>query len=361
MSVASERLPKKHPGSLLLACLMVLAMTGGTALAAVFPITITASSSTKAYGTPITFVTANAPTPSPDYTITGALQPGDTVDSVTLTSAGTPAAAPVSGSPYSIVPSAAVMTITSGNTYTITYVNGSLTVTPRAPTLADPAYRRPILMPESQTNPWTNLAPNALADYFTYVPFKNADAVALGFPATCGNPAAVGATAADFASTEDCYSISVKKFQHELSLPAAWGFGGSGLINPATGIPYGPVTWVYGYGSGGANWILPYYDTTKPGVVANTPVTGNAPAPFANGTLASTGIWHWPAPTIKGTKGRPVRVQWLNDLVNEKPTGFDPTICGATPADCFPYNRIVTHVHGAQDRKSTRLNSSHRL
>lgn len=348
MNAVSIKWPKKCRGSLLAACLMLLSLMGGTALAAVFPITVTASNSTKVYGTPVTFVTANAPTPSPDYTVTGALQPGDTVDSVTLTSDGAPAAAPVSGSPYSIVPSAAVMTITSGNTYTITYVNGSLTVTPRASTLADPAYRRPILMPESQTaTAWTNLLPNALADYFTFVPFKNADAVALGFPATCGNPTAAGATAADLASTEDCYSISVKKFQHELSLPAGWGFGGNGLIDPATGTPYGPITWAYGYGSGGANWILPYYDTTKPGVVANTPVTGNAPAPFADGTLASTGIWHWPAPSIKGTKGRPVRVQWLNELPNEIPTGFDPSICGATPADCFPYNRIVTHVHGA--------------
>lgn len=331
-----------------LLCLMFLAMSWGTADAVNFNITITANNITKVYGTPITFVTANTPTPSPDYTVTGALQPNDTVDSVILTSAGAPAAAPVSGLPYSIVPSGAVTTSPVGNTYTITYVNGIMTVTPRAPTLADPAYRRPILMPESQTaTAWTNLLPNALADYFTFVPFKNADAVALGFPATCGNPTAVGATVADMTSTEDCYSISVKKFQHELSLPTAWGFGGSGLIDPATGTPYGPITWAYGYGSGGANWILPYYDTTKPGVVANTPVTGNAPAPFANGTLASAGIWHWPAPSIKGTKGRPVRVQWLNDLPNEKPTGFDPSICGTTPSDCFPYNRIVTHVHGA--------------
>ncbi len=95
------------------------------------------------------------------------------------------------------------------------------------------------------------------------------------------------------------------------------------------------------------DWVSPYYDTTKPGVVANTPVTGNAPAPFANGTFATTGIWHFPAPTIKGTKGRPVRVQFLNDLPNYKQTGFDPTLCGDKPTDCFPYNRIVIHVHGS--------------
>lgn len=204
-----------------------------------------------------------------------------------------------------------------------------------------PEYRKPVLLPVSQTNVWSNVVPNALADYYTYVPYTTADAVKLGFPSSCGNLAK-----GDVASSEDCYSISVKKFQQGFSLPAAWGFGGQGLLDE-TGTPFGANTWVYGYGSGGANWTLPYYDTTKPGVIANTPVTGNAPAPFANGAITSAGIWHFPAPTIKGTQGRPVRVQWLNDLPNEKPTGFDPTVCDSSPLDCFPYNRIVTHVHGA--------------
>jgi FtsP/CotA-like multicopper oxidase with cupredoxin domain len=208
-------------------------------------------------------------------------------------------------------------------------------------TIALPEYRKPVLLPVSQTNAWSNVVPNALADYYTYIPYTTADAVKLGFPSSCGNLAK-----GDVASTEDCYTISAKKFQQGFSLPAAWGFGGQGLLDE-TGTPFGSTTWVYGYGSGGANWILPYYDTTKPGVIANTPVTGNAPAPFANGAITSAGIWHFPAPTIKGTRGRPVRVQWLNDLPNEKPTGFDPTVCEGVPADCFPYNRIVTHVHGA--------------
>ena len=50
----------------------------------------------------------------------------------------------------------------------------------------------------------------------------------------------------------------------------------------------------------------------------------------------------------QGTRGRPIRVQWLNELPNEMPSGFDPTVdCGPNAPDCFPYNRIVTHVHGA--------------
>jgi hypothetical protein len=61
---------------------------------------------------------------------TAGLLPGDSVSSVTLTSAGAAASASVSGSPYAIVPSAA--SGTGLDKYAITYVDGSLTVTMRA-------------------------------------------------------------------------------------------------------------------------------------------------------------------------------------------------------------------------------------
>lgn len=201
-----------------------------------------------------------------------------------------------------------------------------------AATIDSPDYRKPILNPSSQTNAWTSIIPNALASYFTYVPYRTADAVKLGFPNSCGR------LPDDPASTEDCYSISVRKFQQALDLHSIFN-GGQGLLN-ATGTPFGATTLVHGYGSGGVNWA-------PPGAPAGVTVTGNAPAPFVDGTYATSGIWHWPAPTIKGTKGRPVRVTWLNELPNEKPTGFDPTLCENMPSNCYPYNRIVTHVHGA--------------
>ena len=52
-----------------------------------------------------------------------------------------------------------------------------------------PTFEKEILTPASQVNfAWTNVAPNALASYYTYVPYSNADALKLGFPTICGNP-----------------------------------------------------------------------------------------------------------------------------------------------------------------------------
>jgi putative nucleotidyltransferase with HDIG domain len=79
---------------------------------------ITADDFNKSYGITLTFA-------GTDFTADGLLN-GDTVASVTLTSAGAAAGAAVDGSPYAIVPSAAVGTGLSN--YDITYVNGSLTV-----------------------------------------------------------------------------------------------------------------------------------------------------------------------------------------------------------------------------------------
>jgi FtsP/CotA-like multicopper oxidase with cupredoxin domain len=200
-----------------------------------------------------------------------------------------------------------------------------------------PDFSKPVLDGATQPSYLTfdNVIPNALADYYTYVPYTTTDAVKLGFPATCGN-----VTKGDAASTEDCYTITVKSFQQALSLQGLFG-GGPGLVGLDGTTPLS--TRAFGYGSGGPGWVLPYYDTTKPGVVAGTPVTGNAPA----GPLAG-GIWHFPAPTIKGAFGRPIRVQWLNELPNVAPVGLDPSVdCGPNAPNCFPYNRITTHVHGA--------------
>ena len=84
------------------------------------PLTITASDVSKIYGE----------VPALTGFTTTALVNGETVGSVTETSPGQPATASVAGSPYAITPSNATGgTFTPGN-YTISYVNGALTVTP---------------------------------------------------------------------------------------------------------------------------------------------------------------------------------------------------------------------------------------
>src|SRR5207245_2315020 len=88
-------------------------------------LTITANSTSKNYGDTVTFA-------GTEFTTSG-LKNSDTVTSVTLTSAGAAATATVGGSPYSIVPSAAVGTGLAN--YNLKYVNGTLTVNQRPATV----------------------------------------------------------------------------------------------------------------------------------------------------------------------------------------------------------------------------------
>jgi hypothetical protein len=95
----------------------------GTLTVTPAPLTITANNETKTYGQTLAFA-------GTEFTAIG-LTNGDSVTSVTLTSAGSAATATVAGSPYPIVPTAAVGA-GLGN-YVITYVNGTLTVTVAQP------------------------------------------------------------------------------------------------------------------------------------------------------------------------------------------------------------------------------------
>jgi len=83
-------------------------------------LSITANSFGKTYGTTYSFAGS-------EFTAAGLVN-GDTVSSVSLSSPGAAAPATVTGSPYAITGSGAVGTGLSN--YTISYVNGNLTVTP---------------------------------------------------------------------------------------------------------------------------------------------------------------------------------------------------------------------------------------
>ena len=84
------------------------------------PLTITANAEGKPYGSTLSLGTTAFSTST--------LYNGDTVTGMTLASSGAAATATVSGSPYAITPSAAAGTGLSN--YSITYVNGNLTVNP---------------------------------------------------------------------------------------------------------------------------------------------------------------------------------------------------------------------------------------
>jgi hypothetical protein len=87
------------------------------------PLTIKANDATKVYGQ--TFTPAGTA-----FTTPVAPQNSETVGSVTEVSAGTPGTAPVAGGPYAITPSNATGGTFSPSNYTISYLNGVLTVTP---------------------------------------------------------------------------------------------------------------------------------------------------------------------------------------------------------------------------------------
>jgi hypothetical protein len=105
----------------------VLATTGSQVSVTPAALTVTADNAAKTYGQTTTFVGS-------EFTSAG-LVTGDMIGSVSLTSTGTVATAAVAGSPYAIVASAATGGSFAATDYTISYVNGTLTVTPAALTI----------------------------------------------------------------------------------------------------------------------------------------------------------------------------------------------------------------------------------
>jgi filamentous hemagglutinin family protein len=88
---------------------------------------VTANNGTKIYGQTTTFA-------GTEFTSSG-LQNSQTIGTVTLASSGAAATAGVTGSPYSLIPSAAAGGTFNPVNYTLSYVAGGLTVTPAALTI----------------------------------------------------------------------------------------------------------------------------------------------------------------------------------------------------------------------------------
>ena len=168
------------------------------------PLTITASDKTKTYGDTVVF---DQTTPSADFSVSGLVNT-DTVDSVTLTSAGAAATATVSGSPYAIVPSAAVGT-GLGN-YNISYVNGSLTVDPRPLTITasnkTKTYGDTVVF--DQTTPSADFSVSGLVNSDTVDSITLTSAGAAATATVAGSPYAIIPSAA--------IGTGLGKLQHQL-------------------------------------------------------------------------------------------------------------------------------------------------
>jgi len=108
-------------------------------------LTITANNTNKVYGQTVTLA-------GTAFTSSGLVN-SDTVTSVTLNSDGAAAAASVAGSPYAIVPSAAVGSGLAN--YSISYANGSLTVNPASLIGIVSASQNPAIPGESLTLSYT--------------------------------------------------------------------------------------------------------------------------------------------------------------------------------------------------------------
>ena len=99
---------------------LVGATSSGGVVLSHAPLTVTASNASKVYGQ----------TPTLSAFTSSGLVAGQTIGSVSLSSAGTTATAGVTGSPYDIIASAAGDGTFTPDNYNISYVNGSLKVAP---------------------------------------------------------------------------------------------------------------------------------------------------------------------------------------------------------------------------------------
>jgi hypothetical protein len=220
------------------------------------------------------------------------------VDSVTLTSAGAAATAVVAGSPYPIVPSNAVGARV-GN-YTITYVNGGLTVNTKPLTIT--ADSRSKVYGATATFAGTEFTVAGLvnADSVTSVtlasPGAAATATVAGSPYAIVPSSAVGAGLANYAITYVNGVLTVTPAT--LTVTAKSASRPFGTPNPDVAGPLSIVGYVNGENASVLT-ALPTCATTATllSPVGSYPVTcGGAVAAnyefvYVNGTL-SVGAWH---------------------------------------------------------------------
>lgn len=163
-----------------------LAVTGSQVSVTPAALTITANDAAKTYGQTTTFGGS-------EFTSAG-LVTGDTIGSVGLASSGAAATAGVAGSPYAIAASAATGGSFAATDYTISYVNGALTVTPAALTItANDASKT---YGQTTTFTGTEFMPGGLQNGETVGSVTLASTGAAATAGVAGSPYAITATGA---------------------------------------------------------------------------------------------------------------------------------------------------------------------
>ncbi len=214
-------------------------------------LTITANNDSKTYGTLATFS-------GTAFTETGLVTAnGDSITGVTETSAGAPAPATVAGSPYSIVPSAAVGTGLSN--YTIAYVNGNLTVNAAALTVT----------PTAESMTYGGTVP---ALTYTYTGLVNGDTSA-SFTGSLATTATSSSGVGSYAITQGTLAAT-GNYTIGTFNPAAPTVGDAGFETP-------PVGNGYQYNPTGTAWTFSGASPSGSGVAGNNSAftSGNPNAP----------------------------------------------------------------------------------
>jgi O-glycosyl hydrolase len=284
-----------------------IAYANGTLTVNPAALTITANNQTKTYGQTVTFT-------GTEFT-TGGLVNGDTVTSVTLTSSGAAATATVAGSPYAIVPSAAVGTGLTN--YTVNLVNGTLIVGQVTPVITW-TNASPIIYGAALTTNQLNATAN-VAGSFAYNPTNG---TVLNAGTNTLSVIFVPTNTVDYSSVTDTVSLVVSPAS--LTVTAADTNRVYGAANPAFTAGYS------GFVNGDTLAVvsgIPSY--TTPATAAS--VVGTYPITPGSGTLSATNYTFGPfvSGTLSVLPATP-SVTWTNPVAITYGTALNSNQLNAT-------------------------------
>ncbi len=293
------------------------------------PLTITADSIIKTYGQTVTLS-------GTDFTTSGLVN-SDSVASVSLSSTGAAATATVTGSPYAIVASNAVGSGLSN--YTITYVNGSLTVNPAPLTITagsiTKTYGQTVTLSDTDFNASGLVNSDSVASVTLSSTGAAATAAVTGSPYAIVASGAVGSGLGNYTISYLSGSLTVnpaplvitadnmtKTYGQTLTFGSgSTQFTSSGLQNSNT---IGSVTLAVSGNGGAATAAVGSYTITPSAATAGTFAASNYTIAYDTGTLTVVKA----SPTITTTPSTTTGMCGTSETLKDTATlsgGYDPT------------------------------------